>query len=49
MVNGFKVEGDGSFWNGRGEYWGHDWLWRDENGRIFLQIENILYITFQEC
>ena len=23
------IEGDGPFWNGRGEYWGHDWLWRD--------------------
>ena len=24
-----EIEGEGPFWNGRGEYWGHDWLWRD--------------------
>ena len=30
-----EVEGSGPFWNEGGEYWGHDWLWRDEEGRIF--------------
>ena len=30
-----EVEGPGPFWNGRGEYWGHDWLWRGVDGRIF--------------
>ena len=52
FVNGewVKVEGDGPFWNGRGEYWGHDWLWRDVDGRIFaIRIENTLYITFLVC
>ena len=22
-----EIEGEGPFWNGRGEYWGHDCLW----------------------
>ena len=26
------IEGDGPYWNEGGEYWGHDWLWRDDNG-----------------
>ena len=38
------IEGDGPFWNGEGEYWGHDWLWRDENGRIFAYTDREYFI-----
>ena len=46
FVNGewVKVEGDGPFWNGRGEYWGHDWLWRDADGRIFAYTDREYFI-----
>ncbi len=46
LVNGewVKVEGDGPFWNGRGEYWGHDWLWRDVDGRIFAYTDREYFI-----
>ena len=46
FVNGewVKVEGDGPFWNGRGEYWGHDWLWRDVDGRIFAYTDREYFI-----
>ena len=44
------IEGDGPFWNGRGQYWGHDWLWRDADGRyLLIQTESIFYITFLVC
>jgi len=39
-----RVEGDGPFWNGQGEYWGHDWLWRDENGRVFAYTDREYFI-----
>jgi len=39
-----KVEGDGPFWNGQGEYWGHDWLWRDTDGRIFAYTDREYFI-----
>ena len=39
-----EVEGEGPFWNGRGEYWGHDWLWRDENGRIFAYTDREYFL-----
>ena len=39
-----RVEGDGPFWNGQGEYWGHDWLWRDEAGRIFAYTDREYFI-----
>ena len=39
-----KVEGDGPFWNGQGEYWGHDWLWRDANGKIFAYTDREYFI-----
>ena len=46
LINGewVQVEGDGPFWNGRGEYWGHDWLWRDEGGRIFAYTDREYFI-----
>ena len=39
-----EVEGEGPFWNGRGEYWGHDWLWRDVDGRIFAYTDREYFI-----
>ena len=38
------VEGDGPFWNGQGEYWGHDWLWRDANGNIFAYTDREYFL-----
>ena len=38
------IEGDGPFWNEGGEYWGHDWLWRDENGKIFAYTDREYFI-----
>jgi hypothetical protein len=38
------IEGDGPFWNEGGEYWGHDWLWRDENGNIFAYTDREYFI-----
>ena len=37
-------EGPGPFWNGRGEYWGHDWLWRGADGRIFAYTDREYFI-----
>ena len=39
-----EVEGEGPFWNGRGEYWGHDWLWRDVDGRIFAYTDREYFV-----
>ena len=39
-----QVEGPGPFWNGRGEYWGHDWLWRDVNGKIFAYTDREYFL-----
>jgi len=39
-----KVEGGGPFWNEGGEYWGHDWLWRDANGRIFAYTDREYFL-----
>ena len=39
-----EVEGEGPFWNGRGEYWGHDWLWRGEDGRIFAYTDREYFV-----
>ena len=39
-----EVEGSGPFWNGRGEYWGHDWLWRDASGKIFAYTDREYFI-----
>ena len=38
------IEGDGPFWNEGGEYWGHDWLWRDDNGRIFAYTDREYFL-----
>ncbi len=38
------IEGPGPFWNGRGEYWGHDWLWRDASGKIFAYTDREYFI-----
>ena len=45
-VNGewVPIEGSGPFWNEGGEYWGHDWLWRDEDGRIFAYTDREYFI-----
>ena len=45
-INGewVPVEGDGPFWNGDGEYWGHDWLWRDASGKIFAYTDREYFI-----
>jgi hypothetical protein len=45
-VNGewVPVEGGGPFWNEGGEYWGHDWLWRDEEGNIFAYTDREYFI-----
>ena len=40
-----EVEGPGPFWNGRGEYWGHDWLWRGADGRIFAYTDREYFIN----
>jgi len=37
-------DGGGPFWNEGGEYWGHDWLWRDEQGRIFAYTDREYFI-----
>jgi len=38
------IEGDGPFWNGEGEYWGHDWLWRDADGRVFAYTDREYFL-----
>ena len=40
-----EIEGGGPFWNDDGRFVGVDWLWRDENGKIFAYTdrEYILY------
>jgi hypothetical protein len=38
------IEGEGPFWNGQGEYWGHDWLWRDADGRVFAYTDREFFV-----
>ena len=38
------IEGDGPYWNEGGEYWGHDWLGRDDNGRIFAYTDREYFL-----
>ena len=38
------IEGEGPFWNGDGQYWGHDWLWRDEQGKIFAYTDREYFL-----
>jgi len=38
------IEGPGPFWNEGGEYWGHDWLWRDADGRIFAYTDREYFL-----
>ena len=38
------IEGSGPFWNEGGEYWGHDWLWRDADGRIFAYTDREYFV-----
>jgi len=38
------IEGEGPFWNGDGQYWGHDWLWRDANGKIFAYTDREYFL-----
>jgi hypothetical protein len=39
-----EIEGAGPFWNEGGEYWGHDWLWRDADGRIFAYTDREYFL-----
>ncbi len=39
-----EIEGSGPFWNEGGEYWGHDWLWRGVDGRIFAYTDREYFI-----
>ena len=39
-----EVEGEGPFWNGQGEYWGHDWLWRSADGKIFAYTDREYFV-----
>ena len=39
-----EIEGAGPLWNEGGEYWGHDWLWRDEDGRIFAYTDREYFL-----
>ena len=39
-----KIEGGGPFWNEGGEYWGHDWLWRDDVGNIFAYTDREFFL-----
>ncbi len=39
-----EIEGAGPFWNEGGEYWGHDWLWRDANGKIFAYTDREYFL-----
>jgi len=45
-INGewVPIEGEGPFWNGQGEYWGHDWLWRDTEGNIFAYTDREFFV-----
>jgi len=45
-INGewVAVEGEGPFWNGQGEYWGHDWLWRDADGKVFAYTDREFFV-----
>ena len=36
----------GPFWNGRGQYWGHDWLWRDADGTIFAYTDREFFLYY---
>ena len=38
------IEGGGPFWNEGGQYWGHDWLWRDANGKIFAYTDREYFL-----
>tara|TARA_R110000824_G_scaffold113955_2_gene264077 strand:- start:500 stop:1780 length:1281 start_codon:yes stop_codon:yes gene_type:complete len=38
------IEGEGPFWNGDGQYWGHDWLWRDADGTLFAYTDREYFL-----
>ena len=38
------IEGDGPFWNDDGRFVGVDWLWRDEDGRIFAYTDREYFL-----
>ena len=38
------IDGEGPFWNEGGQYWGHDWLWRDEQGKIFAYTDREYFL-----
>ena len=38
------IEGGGPFWNDDGRFVGVDWLWRDENGRIFAYTDREYFL-----
>ena len=39
-----EIEGAGPLWNEGGEYWGHDWLWRDADGKIFAYTDREYFL-----
>ena len=39
-----EIEGGGPFWNDDGRFVGVDWLWRDENGRIFAYTDREYFL-----
>ena len=38
------IEGGGPFWNDDGRFVGVDWLWRDENGKIFAYTDREYFL-----
>jgi len=39
-----EIEGGGPFWNDDGRFLGVDWLWRDENGKIFAYTDREYFL-----
>jgi len=39
-----EIEGGGPFWNDDGRFVGVDWLWRDENGKIFAYTDREYFL-----
>tara|TARA_B100000686_G_scaffold326032_1_gene383441 strand:- start:1451 stop:2584 length:1134 start_codon:yes stop_codon:yes gene_type:complete len=39
-----EIEGGGPFWNDDGRFVGVDWLWRDENGKLFAYTDREYFL-----
>ena len=39
-----EIEGGGPFWNDDGRFLGVDWLWRDENGKLFAYTDREYFL-----